>query len=228
MRFLYRRHLALKLLGKISPESAIEIGFSTRDLLGATGIPKKIGIDLKEDVCKNAPFTAYNIDEKDFQPQENIDLVIALEVLEHIKDDVRALRRWKSWLNAGGHLLISVPARMKHWDDNDIFSEHVRRYEKKEIYRKLNEAGFEVVTFYSYGFPLYNALKKVGNIIMKRKLQPKQRAKDPDLRINPGTMTGLKKPIGMILSNKLSFTFHDLFLGADLGIGYMALVKAKD
>ena len=76
MRFLYRRHLALRLLNELSPHTALEIGFSTRPLLSETTIPHRLGIDLNPEFCRRAPFPAQNIDEKDFIPQQPFDLVI--------------------------------------------------------------------------------------------------------------------------------------------------------
>ena len=225
MRFLYRRHLALRLLNELSPHTALEIGFSTRPLLSETTIPHRLGIDLNPEFCRRAPFPAQNTDEKDFIPQQPFDLVIALEVLEHLPNDDEALQRWASWLNPGGHLLLSVPARMAHWDANDVFSGHVRRYEKKELQLRLAQAGFHLVDFYCYGFPLFNLLKRVGNLAMRQKL--KTFAGVGTSQENPGTLQGAKMTFGKLLANPLVFRAHDLFLGTDLGIGYMALVKKE-
>lgn len=236
MRFLYRKHLALKLLQKIAPtpDSALEIGFSTRDILSHTAIRNKMGIDLREEACQKAPFTAFHVDEKDFVPAQPVDLVVVLEVLEHIADDSSALHRWKSWLTPSGHMLISVPAKMKLWDENDIFSKHLRRYEKIEFKKMLADTGFEIITFYSYGFPFYNLIKRIGNLVMKSKMKksagPTKKVTNPENNagsINPGTMSGIKFLAGKVIANRLTFAFHDLFLGTDLGIGYMALCRLK-
>ncbi len=236
MRFLYRKHIALKLLKKIvpNPDTALEIGFSTRDILSHTSIRNKMGLDFREEACRKAPFTAFHTDEKDFVPPQPVDLVVVLEVLEHIADDSAALLRWKSWLNPSGHMLISVPAKMKLWDQNDIFSKHLRRYEKIEFRRMLADTGFEIIAFYSYGFPFYNLIKRIGNMVMDRKMkkpaEPVEKMTNPENKassVNPGTMNGIKFLAGKVIANRVTFTFHDLFLGTDLGIGYMALCRLE-
>lgn len=236
MRFLYRKHVALKLLKKIipTPDTALEIGFSTRDILSHTSVRNKMGIDLREEACRKAPFTAFHTDEKDFVPPHPVNLVIVLEVLEHIADDSAALHRWKSWLAPSGHMLISVPAKMKLWDQNDIFSKHLRRYEKTEFKKMLADTGLEIITFYSYGFPFYNLIKRIGNLVLDRKMKksagPAEKMVNPEDKtgsVNPGTMSGIKFLAGKVVANRVTFVFHDIFLGTDLGIGYMALCRLK-
>ena len=50
-----------------------------------------------------------NISLEQLQNSEH-DLVIALEVLEHIADDLEALRLWVRHVRPGGQILLSVPA----------------------------------------------------------------------------------------------------------------------
>ena len=86
------------------------------------------------------------------------DLVLALEVLEHIRDDAASLRQWHSWLKPGGHLLLSVPAHSSHWSATDEWAGHFRRYERHELLKLLGGQGFVAVAAECYGFPLANML----------------------------------------------------------------------
>ena len=61
------------------------------------------------------------------------DIVLAMDVLEHIHDDYLALKEWKNALKPNGLLLISVPAFQHLLSSHDIFLRHHRRYNKKEI-----------------------------------------------------------------------------------------------
>ena len=70
------------------------------------------------------------------------DLVICLDVLEHVDEDVELLIRIKELLRDGGKLLITVPAYEFLWSGEDYVSEHVRRYTRKMLREKLSEAGF--------------------------------------------------------------------------------------
>jgi 2-polyprenyl-3-methyl-5-hydroxy-6-metoxy-1,4-benzoquinol methylase len=48
--------------------------------------------------------------EEDYETDERFDVVCAFEVLEHLHDEVEALRRWQRHLAPGGSLIVSVPA----------------------------------------------------------------------------------------------------------------------
>ena len=56
---------------------------------------------------------------------EQFDYVFAFEVLEHITHDLDALKEWSSYVKEGGHILISVPAHMKHFDRDDEYVGHI-------------------------------------------------------------------------------------------------------
>jgi SAM-dependent methyltransferase len=75
---------------------------------------------------------------------EKYDLIICMEVLEHIEKDTEALSKLAGMLQDGGIIISAVPAHMFLWHSNDVFSGHVRRYDK-ETYRKLlTSAGLNI------------------------------------------------------------------------------------
>jgi SAM-dependent methyltransferase len=74
----------------------------------------------------------------------SLDLVTALDVVEHIADDVAALRELRRVLRPGGLLLVAVPAFMFLWGDQDEISHHFRRYTAASLRRSLQGAGFAV------------------------------------------------------------------------------------
>ena len=94
----------------------------------------------------------------DIQPhwREGFDLLVASEVLEHIEDDVGALRTWRGLLRRGGWALVSVPAHAAKWDATDVWAGHVRRYDRGPLRERLEESGLAVESLESYGFPLAN------------------------------------------------------------------------
>jgi len=102
-----------------------------------------------------------------FLINEKVDIIIMFEVIEHIKDDTKALKKICSLLNYGGFLLLSTPSKMKNWSYFDIINGHYRRYEKQELIQKIKEAGFSIVEIYSYGWPLLNNLLFVNKFISK-------------------------------------------------------------
>jgi SAM-dependent methyltransferase len=72
------------------------------------------------------------------------DLVVALDVLEHLDDDVAAAREILAALRPGGVLLATVPAYPWLWSAHDEALHHRRRYRRRELVAALECAGFEV------------------------------------------------------------------------------------
>ena len=72
------------------------------------------------------------------------DLVTALDVVEHLDDDLAGLREMRRVLRPGGRVLLFVPTFMFLWGLQDDVSHHRRRYRMPELRRVLEQAGFEV------------------------------------------------------------------------------------
>ena len=70
--------------------------------------------------------------------------VVSVNVLEHIEDDRGALAGIYRLLAPGGHLIIQVPAMPALFGPLDVNLEHFRRYTKRGLTLKLDEAGFAV------------------------------------------------------------------------------------
>jgi len=68
------------------------------------------------------------------------DLVIATDVLEHVQEDLSALRELRRVLKPGRHLLLTVPAFPLLWGLEDEVSHHKRRYRLPELIEKLYRA----------------------------------------------------------------------------------------
>jgi SAM-dependent methyltransferase len=75
---------------------------------------------------------------------ETFELVTALDVVEHLDDDLAGLREMRRVLKSGGRALLFVPAFMFLWGVQDDISHHRRRYRIPELRRVLKESGFEV------------------------------------------------------------------------------------
>ena len=95
-----------------------------------------------------------------YKKENAYDLILSVDVMEHILEDVAVFKNFQSSLKPGGMLLISTPSDQGgsdvHGDDESSFiEEHVRDgYNAKEIADKLTGAGFSKVEVrYSYGAP---------------------------------------------------------------------------
>ena len=74
----------------------------------------------------------------------SFDAVTALDVLEHVPDDARALAEICRVLRPGGILVASVPAYQFLWGPHDEALHHQRRYTAPEFCRRVQEAGLMV------------------------------------------------------------------------------------
>ena len=81
----------------------------------------------------------------DFMEAENAagaDSVVSVNVLEHVRDDVEELARMRAALRPGGYLCLWVPALPALHSRFDRSLGHFRRYRKRELLQKLEQAGF--------------------------------------------------------------------------------------
>lgn len=92
------------------------------------------------------------------------DLILSVDVMEHIEEDVKVFRNFISSMKEGGLLLISTPSDQGGSDSHDhdhedgvhgFIDEHVRDgYNIQDIETKLKSVGFtKIEARYSYGFP---------------------------------------------------------------------------
>lgn len=94
-------------------------------------------------------------------PDQSVDVLIMLNVLEHIEDDVIALQKAFNLLKPGGALIIEVPAGPYLYDAYDAELQHFRRYSASELQAKLTQAGFKVSRKSHLGFVLFPAFAAV-------------------------------------------------------------------
>lgn len=83
-----------------------------------------------------------------------LDIIIASEVLEHLKNEKTAVKAFYQALKKEGICIITVPAHPYLWDINDDFSSHYRRYEKEQLVKIFTQSGFKVKKIYYWGFPI--------------------------------------------------------------------------
>lgn len=101
------------------------------------------------------------------------DLVCAFEVLEHIEDDVDALRRWRE--HSRRWLLMSVPMDPNRFGPADERVGHYRRYTRTSLIAALTAAGWEPAVVETYGFPAAYVLDTLRQRIAARGDGPEAR-----------------------------------------------------
>ncbi len=98
-----------------------------------------------------------------------VDTVFSCNVLEHVEDDLAALRHMRQALVPGGRLVLLVPAHPFAYGTLDRGLDHFRRYDRQTLRDRLTAAGFEVESLYSL-----NALGLAGWFVNGRLLKRRQ------------------------------------------------------
>lgn len=179
-----RRHLVRALARQLLPDRTariLEIGCSGGPLLAqlrADGYADLTGIDVSVAAiarCRERGLT--NTQVMDAQrlsfPDAAFALVIASDVLEHLRDDAGALAEWRRVLAPGGRLVVLVPAFAFLWSEHDEINQHVRRYRRPQLCALLRQTGFTVERSGYWNFLLF---PPVAAIRLARRLRPKSTA----------------------------------------------------
>jgi SAM-dependent methyltransferase len=106
-------------------------------------------------------------DDNPFRGSKDFDLVVALDVLEHIDDDVASLVSLASCVGPDGRLLLMVPAYQWMFSSHDVIHHHKRRYTIGRLRAAVEAAGFKVVRsgyFNSLLFPVVAGVRLGGKI----------------------------------------------------------------
>ena len=112
------------------------------------------------------------IDLKKRHPPKNyFDLILCLDVLEHVKDDLALLRHLKTLLRKNGKLLLTVPAYNFLWSGEDYVSNHIRRYTRVKLKKKISQSGFRIKKISYFNTFLFFPL--IAVLLTKRIFQPR-------------------------------------------------------
>lgn len=98
------------------------------------------------------------------------DLVLLMDVLEHVDDDIGLLQSYIDKVPSGAHFLISVPAFQFLWSTHDIYLEHKRRYRLEEIESIVGKSGLNVL-YGKYYFGMVFPLAAIVRLFEKLKFR---------------------------------------------------------
>lgn len=243
-RYLLRRDRVLHHLRTLRLGAVLEIGCGIGAMLHESAA---LGFHC---TALETSTEAFHLAERalELSPAEHIDLcqaarvewrgrfqtLIALEVLEHIDDDLGALRAWTDWLVPEGTMLISVPAHTRRWGPADEWAGHVRRYERAELEQKLAACGLKIEALECYGFPLGNLLdvfsrRAYQDGIIRRADGTPDRAANNDRsgidRAGAARAYRLLATMPGRLSLRAAFWLQNRFLTSELGTGFIVTAR---
>ena len=152
--FCSRRNIILKFLKRIPTKSKIlDIGCSSGiliNLLRSRGYKNTYGIDIsrmsvylsKKKGIKNVYLKR---GEKTGFPENKFDIVICSDVLEHIKNEKKAVLEWRRILKMKGKIICFTPAFNFLWSSHDIENMHYRRYSKNRLCSLFKKNGYSII-----------------------------------------------------------------------------------
>jgi SAM-dependent methyltransferase len=144
----------------------------------------------------------------------SFDLVTALDVVEHLDDDVAGLREMRRVLRPGGRALLFVPAFMFLWGVQDDVSNHRRRYTLPGLKKMVQASGLTVERA-SYANITFFAPILLGRLLMRLTgWRP-----ESENNINVSALNGM---LGRILGAESS-----LLAKANLPFGVSAICVAR-
>jgi ubiquinone/menaquinone biosynthesis C-methylase UbiE len=162
--FLGRRDIIYRLIKDYNKNTEIfEIGCSGGVLIESLrrqGFRKLHGIDNDEkaiEICRQRGINDVRIadaQETGFEDQR-FDVVIASDILEHIKDESKAVSEWYRILKPSGKLFIFVPAFRFLWSKHDEANHHYRRYSKAGLVKTLENKRLKVERSSYWNFSLF-------------------------------------------------------------------------
>jgi SAM-dependent methyltransferase len=155
-----------RFVSAIAPRRLLDVGagsgFFSRHLLAETDAQSALCVDIGYEREHDDRVSAKPVLYRRDCAVTDCDLVLMMDVLEHVDDDRGLVRHYAAKVPAGAHFLITVPAFRFLWSGHDVFLEHKRRYTLDEIEATMRDAGLEIVRgayYFGLVFPLAAAVR---------------------------------------------------------------------
>ena len=136
-------------------------------------------------------------------PAGRHDLVLLLDVLEHVQDDRTFLREIaQQRMEAGGRILISVPAWQGLFTSHDTFLHHFRRYSPQQARAVIEGAGLRIEA--SGGLFHSLLLPRLAARVVEQVAGPRPQSQDPGIAWNAGPLATAVVGAALSLDNVAS------------------------
>ena len=155
-----------RLVGPLRPQRLLDVGagsgFFSRHLLTEGGARSALCVDVGYPASRDETVAGKPVLYRRDCNETDCDLVLMMDVLEHVDNDAGLVRHYAAKVPSGAHFLVTVPAFRFLWSGHDVFLEHKRRYTLAEIEQTMRDAGLEVVRgayYFGFIFPLAAAVR---------------------------------------------------------------------
>lgn len=151
--------------------------------------------------------------------------VLALDVIEHVEDDVASVQAMAGTLNPGGYLILTVPAHPWLWSAHDVINEHFRRYTRRALRKVIAQTELEIVQLTHFNTAL---LPLISLVRIGSRLADSVRQRDQNPEHSGGIGTGLPPlPVNSALMKLLSAESRLLGrLDLPAGVSILAVLRS--
>ena len=174
--YIAKGRALLSLLGDAPVDEVLDVGAGsgifTRRLLDAGIAQRGICVDPAYREERTEDHNGHPIDFVRQAGEFSHQLVLMMDVLEHVDDDLALLSDYVSRMPRGGRVLITVPAFSFLWSGHDVFLEHKRRYTLPGVERLAEKAGLRVLKgryFFGTLFPIIVCLRLKDRVLLARR-----------------------------------------------------------
>jgi len=156
------------------PQNILDIGagsgFFSKQLLNQSNTTQATCVDISYTSDSKQTFNNKPIFYQRQCDSGNADLVLMMDVLEHVDDDLALLSEYISKVPNQTKFMITVPAFSFLWSEHDLFLKHKRRYTLKQVEQLLKNAGLEIkrsAYYFSLVFPIALLSRLPGILVQK-------------------------------------------------------------
>lgn len=167
--YLAKTQAMLRCLGTLNPRCILDVGAGSgvfaRHLLAQSSAQEAWCVDPHYGADSDRSEAGKPLHFRRTPPAPQADLVLMMDVLEHVADDVALLHTYAQVANTGTHFLLSVPAFQWLWSEHDVFLEHHRRYTLGQLEHTARCAGLQVqhgCYYFGAVLPLAATLRLAG------------------------------------------------------------------
>lgn len=189
---MHRRRIIRKIIGGLFFNSALDVGCGEgSNLIFFKSIKNDLllsGIDISKEALNTAKIKLpsadfYLLDCQSSKLYKKFDLVYCIDVVEHLTDDLAAIRNLFDMTNK--YCLIGTIVGEKRGYESEIG--HIRNYGVGELEAKMESVGFKIEKVVYWGFPFYSPLYR--NLLDTANIN----------KLTEGKMSFKKRFVGIIL-----------------------------
>jgi 2-polyprenyl-3-methyl-5-hydroxy-6-metoxy-1,4-benzoquinol methylase len=172
----YTRHLDIRSILDVGAGS----GFFSKGLLRETNALQAICVDISYSTERKESLNGKPVEYRKSCGEADVDLVLMMDVLEHVDDDVALLRDYAEKVPVGTYFIITVPAFSFLWSAHDVYLGHKRRYTLSEVKQTMARAEFTIENasyYFGLVFPLAVATRLIGHLVRTSESEPRSQLK---------------------------------------------------